>query len=88
MPTSGVTVIGRKPVPRPVIGSMLDVKSAAKLGNSGLAHLPVKNLIYLNLEGTGVTGDGIASLCEAQHLQFLTLSGESLVETRRWPEGV
>lgn len=35
MPTSGVTVIGKKPVPLPVTGSILDVKSAAKLGNSG-----------------------------------------------------
>jgi hypothetical protein len=59
----------------------VSLKSAAKLGNSGFAHLPVKNLIYLNLEGTRVAGDGIASLSEAQHLQFLTVSGESLVAT-------
>ena len=56
-------------------------KYAGKLGNSGFAHLLVRKLVYLNLEGTGVTGDGIASLAEAEHLQFLTLSGESLVET-------
>jgi hypothetical protein len=59
----------------------VSLKLAAQLGNTGFAHLPVKKLIYLNLEGTGVTGDGIASLCEAEQLQFLTLSGESLVET-------
>jgi len=35
MPTSGVTVIGRKPVPRPVTESIDDVMSAAKLGKSG-----------------------------------------------------
>ena len=39
MPTSGVTVKGRKPVPRPVTGSMLEVKSAAKLGKSGFEKL-------------------------------------------------
>ena len=36
MPTSGVTVMGRKPVPRPVTGSMDEVMSAAKLGKRGL----------------------------------------------------
>ena len=36
MPTSGVTVMGRKPVPRPVTGSIDEVMSAAKLGKRGL----------------------------------------------------
>jgi len=39
-PTSGVTVTGRKPEPRPVAGSMpLDVQSTMKLGNTGLEKL-------------------------------------------------
>lgn len=58
----------------------VSLKSASKLGDIGFAHLPVKNLVYLNLDGTGVTGDGTASLSEAKQLQFLTLSGELLVE--------
>ena len=38
MPTSGVTVIGRKPMPRPVTGSMpLKLASAANPGNRGEA---------------------------------------------------
>ena len=36
MPTSGVTVIGRNPFPSPVVESIDDVKSAAKLGSKGL----------------------------------------------------
>ena len=35
IPTSGVTVIGESRCPVRVIGSILEVMSAAKLGNSG-----------------------------------------------------
>jgi hypothetical protein len=78
---SNITPVGMKKLKGLNKLEWVSLKSAEKLGNSGFAHLPVKRLIYLNLEGTGVRGDGIASLAEAEHLQFLTLSGESLVET-------
>jgi hypothetical protein len=78
---SSITLAGMKKLKGLDKLEWVSLKSATNFGNAGLAHLPVKNLIYLNLEGTGVTGDGIATLSDATQLQYLRLSGDLFIET-------
>jgi hypothetical protein len=74
---SRITAAGMEKLKRLNKLEWVSLKSAVKLGNSGFAHLPVKKLVYLNLEETAVTGRGIASLSGAKQLQFLSLSGRT-----------
>jgi len=51
VPTSGVAVMGRKPMPRPEASTPFWAKSTPKLGQSGLAKLGViENVINVDPE--------------------------------------